>query len=120
DWHDWLSYYRSHLGAYLGEVESLVNQDSPSSRKDLCDQVATYLGRRFEELGSGVEREQLVDCGDTIVARWQGDDASLPQILLVGHYDTVWPAGEAARRPFKVSGGRATGPGGYDMKAGVA
>lgn len=120
DWKDWLSAYEQRIDEYLAEVESLVNQDSPSSRKDLCDGVATYLAGRFEDLGAAVEREALAQCGDTLVARWPGTEPSLPPIVLVGHYDTVWPAGEAAKRPFNVSGGRATGPGTYDMKAGVA
>jgi len=38
---------------------------------------------------------------------------------LIGHYDTVWPRGEAARRPFFIREGKAYGPGVYDMKAGV-
>jgi glutamate carboxypeptidase len=39
--------------------------------------------------------------------------------LILGHMDTVFPAGEAARRPFRIENGRATGPGVFDMKAGI-
>mgnify|MGYP001058946966 CR=1 FL=1 len=42
------------------------------------------------------------------------------QILLLGHSDTVWPAGTLARRPFRESKGRLWGPGVFDMKAGLA
>src|SRR5213078_4638906 len=46
-----------------------------------------------------------------------------PRILLIGHIDTVFPAGEAQRRPFAISqqnGSRiATGPGVLDMKSGI-
>lgn len=38
----------------------------------------------------------------------------------LGHMDTVFPVGEAARRPFTVEGSRVTGPGALDMKGGVA
>jgi len=41
------------------------------------------------------------------------------RVLLLGHTDTVWPAGELAKRPFKIDGGRATGPGVFDMKSGI-
>ena len=41
------------------------------------------------------------------------------RVLLVGHFDTVWPMGTLARWPFTVSGDRATGPGIFDMKAGL-
>lgn len=120
DWPGWLEFYQRRLDEYLTEVEELVNQDSPSSRKDLCDKVADYLEGRFRALGAHVTREAFEECGDTLIARWPGSDPTLPPIILVGHYDTVWPAGETAKRPFKVSGSKATGPGTYDMKAGVA
>lgn len=40
-------------------------------------------------------------------------------ILLLGHFDTVWPAGTVSQWPFAVADGRATGPGVCDMKAGI-
>jgi glutamate carboxypeptidase len=40
--------------------------------------------------------------------------------LVVGHYDTVWPAGTLATMPFAIEGDRARGPGVYDMKGGLA
>jgi glutamate carboxypeptidase len=40
--------------------------------------------------------------------------------LVVGHYDTVWPAGTLATMPFGIEGDRARGPGVYDMKGGLA
>ena len=40
-------------------------------------------------------------------------------IVLMGHRDTVFPKGEAVRRPFRVENGRAYGPGVSDMKAGL-
>ena len=40
-------------------------------------------------------------------------------ILLMGHRDTVFPKGEPSRRPFKIEGDRAYGPGVADMKAGL-
>ena len=40
-------------------------------------------------------------------------------MLIVGHHDTVHPLGSLAERPFTVGDGRATGPGVFDMKAGI-
>jgi glutamate carboxypeptidase len=40
--------------------------------------------------------------------------------LLLGHLDTVWPKGTLASMPWRLEGGRASGPGAFDMKAGVA
>ncbi|MFD2469001.1 M20/M25/M40 family metallo-hydrolase [Amycolatopsis silviterrae] len=42
-----------------------------------------------------------------------------PAVLLLGHADTVWPLGTLADRPFRAADGRATGPGVFDMKAGL-
>jgi glutamate carboxypeptidase len=40
-------------------------------------------------------------------------------VLILGHHDTVFPAGTLDQRPFNVENGRATGPGVFDMKAGI-
>jgi glutamate carboxypeptidase len=42
------------------------------------------------------------------------------QILVLGHFDTVWPVGTLARMPFRREGGRLWGPGVLDMKGGIA
>ncbi|MPZ29373.1 MAG: M20/M25/M40 family metallo-hydrolase, partial [Micromonosporaceae bacterium] len=42
-----------------------------------------------------------------------------PRVLLLGHHDTVWPLGTLARWPFSADGDVATGPGCFDMKAGL-
>jgi len=40
-------------------------------------------------------------------------------VMLLAHYDTVWPAGEVRRRPFRREGRRGYGPGAFDMKGGI-
>ncbi|MGW1208012.1 M20 family metallopeptidase [Streptomyces sp. NPDC002499] len=40
-------------------------------------------------------------------------------VLLLGHADTVWPLGTLDSRPFRHDGDRLTGPGVFDMKAGL-
>jgi glutamate carboxypeptidase len=44
---------------------------------------------------------------------------SSSRVLLVGHHDTVFPLGALAARPFAIDDGKATGPGVFDMKAGI-
>ena len=48
-------------------------------------------------------------------------DKSRPagQLLVLGHYDTVYSTGTLKEMPFRVSGGKAYGPGIFDMKAGI-
>jgi glutamate carboxypeptidase len=43
-----------------------------------------------------------------------------PAVLVLGHYDTVWPAGTAARRPACEEAGAIAGPGVFDMRGGIA
>jgi glutamate carboxypeptidase len=39
--------------------------------------------------------------------------------LLLGHLDTVWPLGTITDWPYQVRDGIASGPGVFDMKAGL-
>ena len=99
----------------LDAVEALVAVESPSSEPSAClacADVADELGERL--LGARAERHE-VD-GRTHL-RWR---FGTPRILLSGHLDTVWPLGTLARWPFRHQDEIATGPGVFDMKAGVA
>ena len=42
-----------------------------------------------------------------------------PQILILGHFDTVWDLGQIDRMPVREADGRLYGPGIFDMKAGL-
>jgi glutamate carboxypeptidase len=59
----------------------------------------------------------LVEGPDGPHVHWSGGAA--PRVLILGHHDTVFPLGTLAGRPFLVDAGRATGPGVFDMKAGI-
>lgn len=48
---------------------------------------------------------------------WAGGET--PSVLLLGHLDTVFPKGTIQDRPFRLDGDHATGPGVFDMKAGI-
>src|SRR6266852_724650 len=54
--------------------------------------------------------------GEHVRADFVGVGAPL---LLLGHFDTVWPRGTLATQPWRVAAGRAFGPGSYDMKGGL-
>ncbi|MGI5237653.1 M20 family metallopeptidase [Dactylosporangium sp. CA-139066] len=100
----------------LDDLAELVGVESPSSDPDAlarCADVVAALGERC--IGRAPER---VVIGDRPHLRWRFGDGP-PRVLLVGHYDTVWPRGTLVRWPFSVDGDRATGPGVVDMKAGL-
>jgi glutamate carboxypeptidase len=96
----------------------MVNMDSPSTNKSLVDTFVRFLGPTFEALGGTVEYISSERFGDHLLARFGG--AAANKLLILGHTDTVFPAGEIFRRPFKIQHNRATGPGVFDMKGGIA
>lgn len=103
------------LEAMLADLELLVNTESTSLHLDLLDvsaeAVATVMERR---LGS---RPQIIPSPAGPHVLWSA--GGTPRVLLVGHHDTVFPVGSVAARPFTRDGNRATGPGIFDMKAGI-
>src|SRR5690349_15194374 len=112
-----LKHFSAQLPAALQFLEAMVNMESPSFDKPLVDKFVRFVGDRFSQIGGKVSYIPAERFGDHLVARFGADSSS--RILLLGHTDTVWPAGEIAKRPFNIKDGRATGPGVFDMKAGI-
>jgi len=115
---DWLA---SQKEAMLDLVRALVDIDSGSYDKAGVDAVGARLcaflaAHNVASLALANDR-----FGDAIRAQVDGggDWAANAPVLLLGHRDTVFPAGEAGRRPFRIVDGRGSGPGCCDMKAGV-
>ena len=95
----------------------MVSMESPSFDKALTDKFVSFLADKFHEIGGEVDLVPAEKFGNHLRSRFRGK--SPDRILLLGHTDTVWPAGEIAKRPFRIEGGRAFGPGVFDMKAGI-
>jgi glutamate carboxypeptidase len=111
-----LEYLLAQQEAMIETLASLVALDSPSSEREAVNRVADFMGEALASTGARVQRLAQIAFGDHLHASW-GDGSQ--QIMLVGHMDTVWPVGEAAKRPFRIEQGRATGPGAFDMKGGL-
>jgi len=104
---------------FIDDLATLVNIDSGSDNLSGIEAVARLLIPRFEAMGFAARFEKIGSRGVPCLgaANIQEDEKS--DILLLGHMDTVFPAGEAERRPFAVNGSRAMGPGVCDMKGGL-
>ena len=115
---DWLA---SQKDAMLDLVRTLVDIDSGSYDKSGVDAVGARL-RAFlaahEVTSSTIANDHLGDAIRAQIDNGAGGAANAP-VLLLGHRDTVFPTGEAGRRPFHVVDGQGFGPGCCDMKAGV-
>ena len=108
---------QQYVEPFLEDLGVLVNIDSGTYTPAGVEQVASYLQPRFEGVGCAVEVRPGTKMGPQLVARRAGQGRG--HVLLIGHMDTVFPEGEAGRRPFKIADGRAFGPGVMDMKSGL-
>ena len=111
---EWIADERA---ATLGLIEALVNTDSGSLDKAGVDAAGERIRGFLAARGIACDVVRNDRYGDGIRAT-VGEGART--ILLMGHRDTVYARGEAARRPFRVADGRGSGPGCCDMKAGLA
>ena len=98
-------------------ASALVRLESPTTDKAAVDRCGRELASRMEAIGGRVTRLSRPDRGDHLLTEF-GCGSS--QVLLLGHFDTVWPVGQLDRMPLRLSDGRLHGPGVFDMKAGIA
>ena len=92
-----------------------MNRPAATSRR--LDRAASWLSEGCRTIGGEVERFANPDGGDHLLARFFGEGSVGKPILVLGHFDTVWPSGTLSRMPFRVEGEKAFGPGVFDMKA---
>jgi glutamate carboxypeptidase len=118
-----LQFCQEHCSDMLDVLKRMVELESPSDNKAAVDHLGKYLAQEFAGLGGTVKFFPQQDCGDHLKVEFPGSGSSggsgAKPVLLLGHFDTVWPLGTLRTMPFRVEGGRAFGPGVYDMKAGI-
>ena len=108
----WLESQQADMLALLADI---VNIDSNSYDKPGVARVFRRLESFFSSHGLTITSHYAGDVEAAIsVTANRGSTVGKP-VLLMGHCDTVFPAGEAARRPFRIEAGRAYGPGVADM-----
>jgi glutamate carboxypeptidase len=113
---DILAFCERELAWARETTRALVELESPTSDKTAVDRCGSELARRLHGLGARVTTLPRESAGDHVMAEF-GCGAS--QILLLGHFDTVWPIGQLSEMPFRERDGYLHGPGVFDMKAGI-
>lgn len=100
-------------------LEQIVNTDSQSRDKDGVDKAGNLICQFLKKHGIDyrVIPNDNPNFGDFIIATIPGNKKE--KVLLMGHRDTVYPAGTVSKRPFKIEGNLAYGPGVSDMKSGI-
>ncbi len=108
------------LGDMIEDLRRVVSIDSPTFPGEGAARVAGYFEERYRAIGGEVDRiPGTHGTGDHLTVRFRGKRQDKPKLFLIGHCDTVFPEGEAAKRPFTIEGDRARGPGVIDMKSGL-
>jgi glutamate carboxypeptidase len=109
-----LDFFSDNLGRFLDDLQELTAIESPTGDLTQLERAADFLARKMSS-AAAVERTALPDHGPLLSATRKGSGC---RVLLLGHYDTVWPVGTWPE-PWRLDRGRAYGPGIYDMKGGV-
>jgi glutamate carboxypeptidase len=100
----------------VAELLELSSHDAPSADPAASSGAAAWLEERLAALGVDVERHTTP--GGAVLEACLGRGGDSP-LLVLCHYDTVWPAGTAAARPAREDGGVVSGPGVFDMRGGI-
>lgn len=114
--HHWLSGHRDDL---VDDLVRYARYETPSGDRALLAEGLAYLdGWLDERLGPAQRtRYQSDEHGDMLVLDYPGSGERVLTVL--AHYDTVWSAGTLADWPVRVAGDCISGPGVFDMKAGL-
>jgi glutamate carboxypeptidase len=118
-----LRYFVEREGAMVKTMRELVEMESPSDNKPAVDRIAAMVARKFEALGGQTRFHHSQEFGDSLqidFAQAAAGPSNRKPVLLLGHYDTVYPLGTLAKMPCKIEKGRLRGPGVLDMKSGIA
>jgi glutamate carboxypeptidase len=98
----------------------LVGAESPSTDKPALDRLARVVAAEWRRSGASVRVVRQGVAGDQVRVEWRPPGSrGMAPILLLGHLDTVYEIGTLRKTPFRLHGGRAYGPGTFDMKSGL-
>ena len=113
-----LAYFSERRDQIVATIRELVEIESPSDNKAAVNRIGEAVAEEFSRLGGEIRFHQAKDFGSHLQVNFGGKSAK--PVLLLGHYDTVYPLGTLAAMPCRIEHNRLTGPGVLDMKSGVA
>jgi glutamate carboxypeptidase len=111
---------KPRLPEMLRVLRRFVTTESPSLEKAAADRCCGVVAKEWRQLGVRVERIPQKRRGDHLCVTYApGKPSAAGQLLVLGHYDTVYSTGTLKQMPFRVSARKAYGPGIFDMKTGI-
>ena len=117
--HTRLEYFEQRRDQIVDTIRRLVEIESPSDSKQAVDRISAFVAEEFAALGGRAQFHRVTDFGNHLQVDFEGETQQKP-VLLLGHYDTVYPTGSLATMPCRIGNGRLWGPGVLDMKSGIA
>jgi glutamate carboxypeptidase len=112
-----LGYFQERLDGMVATIRELVEIESPSDDKGAVDRMGQAVAQKFSAIGGAVQFHKAANFGNHLQVDFAGRGPG--SVLLLGHYDTVYPAGTLTSMPCRVDGNKLTGPGVLDMKSGI-
>ena len=104
----------------LETLKEFVCCESPSTEKAAADACASLIANTWKRRRVQVEvLEQKHRGAHLRITHVPEGGNPRGQVLLLGHYDTVYASGTLLKMPFRIAGGKIFGPGTFDMKAGI-
>src|SRR5690349_9400154 len=108
------------LPQMLSILRTFVLAESPSLEKGPADRCCAIVAAEWRKRGTRVEHLPQRNRGDHLRITWPPQSSRAKgQLLVLGHYDTVYATGSLSKMPFRISAGKVYGPGTFDMKAGI-
>lgn len=114
-----LHYFEQRRDQMVDTIRRFVEIESPSDNKQAVDRCSAFAAEEFAALGGRAQFHRVADFGNHLQIDFPGETQQKP-VLLLGHYDTVYPLGTLATTPCRIGNGRLWGPGALDMKSGIA
>ncbi len=101
-------------------LRCLVLAESPSLIPATQQPVFALFSEQLHSLDYEVRTIPGIETGGALYARPRNRHRGRRGQLMLGHSDTVWPVGTLSHMPAEIHDGMLTGPGVYDMKAGLS
>lgn len=111
---------RRHEKEMVAALRAFVECESPSTDKAAVDRFGEMVAREWRRRDATVRVIRQREAGNHVRAEIvPAARGRVGQLLVLGHLDTVYPLGTLRTMPFRAAGGRAFGPGTFDMKGGL-
>jgi len=114
-----MAWLEARKESMTGFIRELAKRESPSSDRESLEALIQWLQQQMEQAGLFTLWVPGRKSGGYLYARPARKKLDQPIQLLIGHADTVWPLNTLREMPLDESGDQLSGPGVYDMKAGI-